>query len=189
MIPVFLDPAKVRVALVGRDGLAVKRLAWLRGLGAEAAVFSDAPSDVLRAVAGDQLIARLPDAEELSAFAAVWIADLEPEAAEAIARAARLVNVLANVEDVKPLCDFHTPAIVQRGRLLLAAGTGGASPAATALVRERLEYLFPEVWSEAMEELAQARLALREFGAPLSEISLDARTRLGKRGLIAASAQ
>jgi precorrin-2 dehydrogenase/sirohydrochlorin ferrochelatase len=129
----------------------------------------------------------LPIADELRQFAAIWIADMEPASAQALAALAKELNVLVNVEDVKPLCDFHTPAVVKRGRLLLAAGTGGASPATASLVRERLEAVFPEAWTEALEELAQARVAMREAGADLGAISADARVRLRQRELIAGS--
>jgi precorrin-2 dehydrogenase/sirohydrochlorin ferrochelatase len=187
MIPVFLDPAHVRVALIGRGALAVRRLTWLRGLDAVVRVFSDAPSEELRTLAGVDLVLGLPSDEELGGIAAIWIADLPLELGEPIAQTARRLNVLVNFEDVKVLCAFHTPAIVQRGRLLLAAGTGGASPAAAALVRERLEQVFPAAWSEALEELAQSRVAMRAAGADLGDIGADARARLRKRALIGAS--
>jgi precorrin-2 dehydrogenase/sirohydrochlorin ferrochelatase len=94
------------------------------------------------------------------------------------------VRTLVNVEDVLPLSDFHTPAIVRRGRLTLTAGTGGASPAVARAARERLEDAFPEGWAEATEEIADARAALREQGASFDTLVADARGRLNQRGLV-----
>jgi precorrin-2 dehydrogenase / sirohydrochlorin ferrochelatase len=184
VIPIYLDPHQVRIALVGRGPLCVRRLNWLVGLGATPIVYSDAPSEELCALAGAALIACLPGEEDLARVNVIWVADLDPPAAEALADAARAKGVLVNVEDVKPYCDFHTPAIVKRGRLVLAAGTGGASPAAASAVRERLEAAFGEDWAEALDELAEARAALRETGAVLPDITADARARLRRRALI-----
>ena len=78
---------------------------------------------------------------------------------------ARSANVLVNVEDVLPLCDFHTPAVLRRGQLTLAAGTGGASPAVARAARERLEAAFPESWGAcAQRDCAIARRVAAEGG-------------------------
>jgi precorrin-2 dehydrogenase/sirohydrochlorin ferrochelatase len=90
---------------------------------------------------------------------------------------------LVNVEDVVPLCDFHTPAVVRRGKLTLAVGTGGASPAVARVARERLEAAFPPGWGEALDEIAEARARLRADGASFDTLSADARRRLSERGL------
>jgi siroheme synthase (precorrin-2 oxidase/ferrochelatase) len=74
--------------------------------------------------------------------------------------------------------------VVLRGTLVLAAGRGGASPAAAAIVRERLEEVFPEEWAEALDEVARARAALREAGARREDLNTDARRRLRERALI-----
>jgi precorrin-2 dehydrogenase/sirohydrochlorin ferrochelatase len=178
MIPLYLDPQRARIALIGTGSLCVRRLQWLLKLDARPVVFSDAPSAELREAAGFLLAKRLPEREEIRAFHAIWIADLEPEQARQLSELARDEGVLVNTEDMKPLSNFHTPAIVKRGKLVLAAGTGGASPAAASLVRERLEQLFPEHWEALLEELAQARESLRRSGADLRTISEDARARV-----------
>ena len=46
--------------------------------------------------------------------------------AAGMAARCRALGRLVNVEDVKPLCDFHTPSQVRRGDLLLSISTGGA---------------------------------------------------------------
>jgi precorrin-2 dehydrogenase/sirohydrochlorin ferrochelatase len=93
-------------------------------------------------------------------------------------------GVLVNVEDVIALCDFHTPAVLRRGALTLAAGTGGASPAVARAARERLEDAFPEEWSHALDGIAKARAALRAQGAGPATLAADARARLAQHGLL-----
>jgi precorrin-2 dehydrogenase/sirohydrochlorin ferrochelatase len=184
MIPIYLDPTIVRIGLVGAGALCVRRLRWLRNLGAAPRVFSVDPSADLALEAEGAWERSLPDDGALDTLDVLWIADLQKNDAESLAARARARGVLVNVEDVKPLCDFHTPAIVRRGRLVLAAGTGGASPAAAAAVRERLQDAFSDEWCDALEELAQARESLRAQGVSLEAITQDARDRLRRRALI-----
>jgi precorrin-2 dehydrogenase/sirohydrochlorin ferrochelatase len=183
MIPLFLNPKHARIALAGRGALALKRMAWLAAADAAPEVWSDEPSPELSAAAGGALNRRLPSGAELRGLSALWIADLPHDKAEALAQAARAQGVLVNVEDAPLLCDFHTPAVVRRGRLTLAAGTGGASPAVARAVRERLEAAFGDGWETALEEIAQSRLTLRAQGATFEALVADARARLAAHGL------
>lgn len=85
------------------------------------------------------------------------------ERAEAAAAAAalRARGLLVNVVDQPDLCDFTTPAIVERGPLLVAIGTGGASAGLAKHIRLRLEALLPQRLGELAEALAGARDAIR----------------------------
>lgn len=184
MIPILLDPARARVALIGRGERALARLDWLRRGGVRPDVWSDAPSQELRVAAGSALKEGYPSEADLARCHAVWIADLPIEQAQELAARARAEGALVNVEDVVPLCDFHTPAVVRRGALTLAVGTGGASPAVARAARERLEAAFPESWGSALKDIAKARKALRAEGVGPAALAEDARTRLAQSGLI-----
>ena len=147
-------------------------------------VWSDAPHFDLAFAAGPRLKHRLPDAAELARYHAIWVADLPRDIAAELAGAARSANVLVNVEDAPSLCDFHSPAVVRRGKLTLSAGTGGASPAVARAAREHLEAAFPTDWGPALEAISRVRAALREEGASADALVADARARLAERGLI-----
>ena len=68
MLPIVLDLARVPVALIGRDAQALKRLRLLEADGvARVRIFSDTPSEALRAYAGERLVERLPSAADLAA--------------------------------------------------------------------------------------------------------------------------
>lgn len=170
MIPIHLDPMHTRIGLVGRGTLTLRRLGWLQGLGTTPLIFSDRPEPELAAAAGSELIGRLPNLDDLTGLQVMWVADLEPAEAKLLGAAARAAKVLLNTEDVLPLCDFHTPAIVRRGRLVLSAGTGGGSPAAASYVRERLTATFPEAWAEMLETLTAERLVQKQAGASMAEM-------------------
>ncbi len=183
MIPIYLDPTKTRIALIGRGALAAHRTRWLRDGGADPDVWSDAASDELAEAAGVRLTNRLPLRSDFGSYRVAWIVDLPRDEAERAAATAREAGVLVNVEDVVALCDFHTPAVVRRGVLTLAAATGGASPAVARIARERLEAAFPQDWGDAVDEIARARAALRGKGADGEALAADARRRLSNRGL------
>lgn len=182
MIPLYLDPASTRIALIGRGPLTVRRLAWLEAGGAKPDVWSDEPSSELSALTDVRL--GLPTRTKLEGYHAVWIADLPAEIASKLANIARSVGVLVNVEDVSALCDFHSPAVLRRGKLTLAAGTGGASPAVARAAREKLQAAFPEGWADALEEIAEARATLRSEGAGFDALMADAKARLAQHGLV-----
>lgn len=179
MIPIYLDPTLAHVALIGRGPLAARRLQWLRDAGATPDVWTDEIGTTLHATHDGW-----PKAADLAAYHAVWIVGLGGDEASALTEDGRAEGVLVNVEDVLPLCDFHTPAVVRRGKLTLAAGTGGASPAVARAARERLESAFPESWQTALDEIALARAALRARHASFDELIADARTRLAEHKLI-----
>ncbi|WP_336987016.1 bifunctional precorrin-2 dehydrogenase/sirohydrochlorin ferrochelatase [Altererythrobacter aquiaggeris] len=85
---------------------------------------------------------------------------------EAGARAAALrlgrMGLLVNVVDRPALCEFTTPALVDRDPVLIAVGTGGASAGLAKHIRLRLEALLPARLGDLANALSSARSGLRE---------------------------
>lgn len=100
------------------------------------------------------VVAGADSAEARLAFVALD----HPEAAVARLRER---GVLVNVVDRPELCDFTTPAIVDRSPVLLAIGTGGASAGLAKALRLRLEALLPQSLGRLAEVLRAARGRLR----------------------------
>lgn len=70
-------------------------------------------------------------------------------------------GLLVNVVDRPALCDFTLPAIVERGDVLIAVGTGGVSAGLAAALRQRLEAWLPAGLGALARSLQAARDAIR----------------------------
>ena len=96
-------------------------------------------------------------------YARVAIVALEDEA-EAIAAVDRLKErgLLVNAVDRPALCDFTTPAIIDRDPVLIAIGTGGASAGLAKALRQRMEGILPAGLGDLARALDAARTAIRD---------------------------
>lgn len=76
-------------------------------------------------------------------------------------------HILINVGDSPELSDFILPATIKRGSLTIAVSTEGKSPALSRKIREELESLYGEVYSEVLDTLGEIReKALEEISSP-----------------------
>jgi siroheme synthase-like protein len=78
-----------------------------------------------------------------------------------IARDARRIGALVNAADQPEDCDFYVPSTASRDEVVLAVGTGGASPSLAAHLRKRLESALPEKIGPFTTLLGQIRQELR----------------------------
>ena len=183
MLPIILDVSSLKVAVIGNGLQAVKRLDMLRDADVnEIDIFSPDPGDEMKAAAGNMMKLRLPSVEDISSYAIIFIANLEAEEVEKLAGQAREQGVLVNVEDVKPLCDFHVPSIIRRGKLLLTASTGGMSPALARRLREFLAARFAPVWADRLEIIGAARHRWRDEGLSFGEVTKNTNDLIDEEG-------
>jgi len=174
MLPVMLDLTRLQVALVGDGDAALRRLRLLdeAGAGRNLRVFAgDDPSPELWAAAGTRLRRRWPSHASFDDIDIVFLAGLPPERASTVADLVRVARVIVNVEDTPELCDFHSPATVRRGDLVLTVSTGGRSPGLASRVRRWLAERFGPEWQGRLDEIAARRAAWREAGASPAEVA------------------
>lgn len=98
--------------------------------------------------------ARIVDEDAQAALAIV----IDNEAAVARLKAR---GVLVNAVDRPELCDFTIPAIVERGDVIVAVGTGGVSAGLAAALRQRIEAWLPAGLGDLATALQGAREAVR----------------------------
>lgn len=99
----------------------------------------------------------LTDDEQADAALAVVAIEDDGEAAAAVQRL-KARGLLVNAVDRSMLCDYTTPAIIDREPVLIAIGTGGASAGLAKAVRQRLEQILPA----RLGQLANGLFAARE---------------------------
>lgn len=171
MLPVQLDVSRLKIAVVGRGAAAARKLKFCDTSGAgQITVYSDDPGEALKIVAGDRLVTRLPENQDLAQADVVFVAGLNDALAGRIADACRALKVLVNVEDRKAFCDFHLPALVRRGDLTLTISTSGRAPGLAGSLRRHIEHLFGPEWAGRIDELADARQDWRADGADMAAV-------------------
>jgi len=139
--PILLELSGKRAVVIGSLALAERKDVSLRHAGADVDVFANG-------------VWRPEDLD--GAFVCVASSE-DPAERDAIARAARERGVLVNVMDDVPNCDFAAPAVVRRGDLVVAIGTGGRSPALARKVREEIQERYGQEWEEVLAVVARVR--------------------------------
>ena len=122
----------------------------------KARLFVGSPAEVIRIEDGQAL-----DPEIYRGAVLAFIASGEAEFDELAAQAAREAGVPVNVVDRPPLCDFFTPALVDRGLVVAAVGTGGASPVLAQVLKQELEATIPEGSGRVAALLQEFRKAVQ----------------------------
>jgi precorrin-2 dehydrogenase / sirohydrochlorin ferrochelatase len=136
--PVVLRLAGRLCVVVGGGEVARRKVQGLVAAGARVRVIAPHLHPELLAMPGIELCCRplLPD--DLTGAVLVFAATNDRQVNAEVAAAARQQGALVNVADDPEQCDFHLPAILQRGALTVAVSSGGGSPAFAALLRDRL---------------------------------------------------
>jgi precorrin-2 dehydrogenase/sirohydrochlorin ferrochelatase len=165
MLPLVLNPVNLKAGLAGRGPERERRVALLAEAGVEVRLLPETVSDAL-----------------LGALQVLFVAGLPEGEARDLASRARTLGVLVNVEDVPPLCDFHVPAILRRGDLLLTASTGGQVPGLARALRESLADQFGPEWTVRLKELGAARAKWRSEGLSPREVSQNVRELIVRMG-------
>ena len=91
------------------------------------------------------------DPAQLEGATLVFAATGEAEQDQAIAAAARARKIPVNAVDQPEICDFYTPALVNRAPVAVAIGTEGAGPILSQMIRAQIDQLL----SPSLGPLAQ----------------------------------
>src|SRR3569623_61694 len=144
-LPSFLDLHAGPVILVGAGDLVRAKLRLLLSAGARVrwfAVDGDYESGLDSEAAGRIERAGDPLTADLKGVIAILCAGAG-ELGETMAKRARDAGIPVNVMDDLALSTFIFPAIVDRGDVVVAVGTGGTSPVVARRVREKIESMLP----------------------------------------------
>jgi uroporphyrin-III C-methyltransferase/precorrin-2 dehydrogenase/sirohydrochlorin ferrochelatase len=157
-LPVFLSLEGKRAVVCGDASAAVWKAELLSAAGARVEVFSEEPSEELRALAAApphgaiSVAGRAWQAGDFAGAAVAIGAMADDAEAERFAAAARSAGIPVNVIDKPRLCDFIFGAIVNRSPLVIGISTDGAAPVFAQAIRAKIEGLLPRGfarWAEA----------------------------------------
>src|SRR5207248_1026260 len=190
--------------VIGAGEPALGKLRLLRAAGARVRWFpgaADVAEEMLALSGASPLEISLADPLEAdwSDGVAVVSAAGDPLDAQIAARARRL-RIPVNVVDRPELSSLIFPAIVDRGEVIVAIGTGGASPVLARRLRELIEALLPARIGELAELIGRHRrrfaavpraLSPRRFwqnviAGPIAEATLAGRSAQVEAQLVAA---
>ncbi|MCZ8547097.1 siroheme synthase CysG [Mesorhizobium qingshengii] len=158
--PVFMRVEGEAVAIVGcgEEALAKARL-----IGQSSAVLriiaEDAEPDLLAFIAQNNVtrVAASYDASHLEGAVLVFAASGDEALDRRVASDARRLGIPVNAVDRPELCDFFTPALVNRAPVAIAIGTEGAGPVLAQMLRSRIDQML----SPSLGSLAALAASLR----------------------------
>ena len=177
LYPIFLKCSQLEILLVGGGYVAAEKLHFLIKSSPDARITLVAPlvreNTADLAGAHDVRIIRTEyHAGYLQDKHLVIAATDNPAVNQAVYRDCRRINLLVNVADNPPLCDFYMGGIVTKGHLKVAISTNGQSPTTAKRLREFFEDILPDDLSRLVENLHAYRQTLKsDFEAKVREMN------------------
>jgi precorrin-2 dehydrogenase/sirohydrochlorin ferrochelatase len=102
----------------------------------------------------------------------VYIAGLGEDEARPYYTAAKAGGAFVNVEDVKPLCDFHVPSLMRRGPVMITVSSDGQAAGLSKAITQHLgQAVFPDPWAQHFTDLVALRARMKAEGASFSEVA------------------
>ena len=141
--PVMLILEGRLAAVIGGGAVGLRKARALREAGCRVRLVSPvAVSDELDE--GVEVICAPYAPEHLDEVDLVFACTSSSETNDQIARDARQKRIWVNAADQPAACDFYMPATVRRDHVVLAIGTGGASPGLVQHLKRRAKDILPD---------------------------------------------
>jgi uroporphyrin-III C-methyltransferase/precorrin-2 dehydrogenase/sirohydrochlorin ferrochelatase len=158
--PVFMRVEERKVLIVGDGEEALNKARLLAQSSARLVIVAQDPEPQLAAWVAQndvELVAKWDEAL-LDDAALVFAATGDLTRDSAIVATARRARVPANAVDRPELCDFYTPALVNRAPVAIAIGTEGAGPVLAQMIRARIDQML----SPSLGKVAELAASLRD---------------------------
>jgi uroporphyrin-III C-methyltransferase/precorrin-2 dehydrogenase/sirohydrochlorin ferrochelatase len=144
--PIFINLQGARCLVVGGGAVALRKSRQLLAFGARVSVVAPQLHDELAELLQDGRIVhagRVFESGMLANCALAIAATGDSAVNRKVSETARALRVPVNVVDDPSLCDFITPAIVQRDPVVVAISSGGAAPVIARHLKSWLEARLP----------------------------------------------
>ncbi len=144
--PVFMRVDGRSVVIVGDGEEALAKARLIAQTNASLTLISSAPSQGLAAfaiISDAELVAAPYRRQMLAGSALVFAATGSESKDQQIVADAKKLGIPANAVDRPDICDFFTPAIVNRAPVAIAIGTEGTGPVLAQNIRRRIDAILP----------------------------------------------
>ena len=158
--PIMMDIRGKRVVVIGAGSVGQRKVASLHQAEAVVTLVDPELPETLD-LPPATMLAEPYRSEHLEGAVMVFACTDNRELNARVARDARDAGAIVNAADQNEDCDFFAPATIHDGNVVVAIGTGGASPALSALLKGILKTALPENIGQFAELLAAIRTELR----------------------------
>lgn len=158
--PVILVDLQQGAVVVGGGEVAARKVEGLLEAGTAVRVISPHLCPALEALAAQGRITALRrpyQYGDLAGAALAFACTADPQTNEAVWQEAQERGCPVNVADDPARCTFYVPAVVRRGPVVIAIGTGGASPALAARLRQEIAACIGHEYGTLAQILAELR--------------------------------
>lgn len=166
LYPIFLKVNNLQVLIVGGGNVGLEKLSFLLKSSPNAQVQMVAPDflkDTLALASKHHVeIIREPyNVSFLEGKHMVIACTDRPEVNEQVYHDCRARQILVNVADNPPFCDFYMGGIVTKGNVKVAISTNGKSPTTAKRLRQFFEDVIPDNIDELVNNLNAYRKTLK----------------------------
>ena len=158
--PIMMDVRGKRVVVIGAGSVGQRKVVSLHQAEALVTLVDPELPEALDLPAAC-VLAEPYRSEHLEGAVMVFACTDNRELNARVARDARDAGAIVNAADQNEDCDFFAPATIHDGDVVVAIGTGGASPALSALLKGILKTALPENIGQFAELLSQIRTELK----------------------------
>ena len=162
--PIFIEMAGRRVLVVGGGNVAEGKVAGLLAAGANVTVMAPDLTPALRKHydAGDlRYEAHEYRDGDLAGYEVCFVATDDGAVNAEVAAEGKRRGIWVNAADDPKYCDFILPSVVRQGDVVVAASTGGSSPALARRLREDLTAFLSDDYAPLADLLADVRADIR----------------------------
>ena len=159
--PVLIEFDGASCLVAGGGQIALHKAKLLIEQGADVTVVAPQICDEIKAIPVRTVLRKVA-AEDAEGKMLVADASGSPEAEALLSEACRRLGVPYNCAGHGSSCTAMFPAVFRKGRTVVAVSSQGASPPASAWLRDELSAHVPENMDKILERMAEVRIISRE---------------------------
>ena len=167
LYPIFIKLDQIETLIVGGGNVGLEKVEFILRQSPEAkikVVSKEFHPQLIRIAIANlnlKLAERSFAIEDLEGIKMLILATNNSELNAKIREKALQKNILTNVVDNPPLCEFYTSAIINKGTVKIAISTNGVSPTLAKRLRDALDYAIPFNVEESAQLLNHIRSQIK----------------------------